>query len=461
MLKDVADSQPLKLAREFFLSDEKVKTWVASPQLQWPRIPVIRENPKANPGSSLYYAVRTGLHCLVKDRIESHRDGTQGAADRETPQATERETDGSASMTLHQYINDTGGTFGTPFLAASWKGDCDIVSLLLEHGANPDVYIRSQWNSSSALSMAAGMGHFAIVKLLLDKGADINDRPFQTSSSTGESTLVEGCVTTGSVEEELSKDNKKHKRDQSGKEVWIQPALDDTDWLASEQHLGTALCEAEIYGMMKAVNYILEKEALINLSQVCSGKTPLIAAVSRGRNDMVQILLNKEALIDGTDLQGRTPLWWACYGERANIARILLNHRANPNAPCMRQAHPMQRVGHRYTKRDEMIKLLLEFDADHLQFQDKEVKFLELQRRQEEKSLSSRERNKRQETFRSARTQTRDGFQLWSDSAIDVNGTKWITRERSASPRRHERYSRADTQTHEKITSRIHFSEGH
>ncbi|KAI9891067.1 MAG: hypothetical protein M1814_003418 [Vezdaea aestivalis] len=71
-----------------------------------------------------------------------------------------------------ELLNLKGGKFSFSLLAASIGGHEAVVKLLLDKGA--DIHAKEDNNGWTALVGAAWNGHEAIVKLLLDKGADVN-----------------------------------------------------------------------------------------------------------------------------------------------------------------------------------------------------------------------------------------------------------------------------------------------
>ncbi|CAE7837190.1 kidins220b [Symbiodinium sp. CCMP2592] len=58
-------------------------------------------------------------------------------------------------------------------------------------------------------------------------------------------------------------------------------------------------------------------------------QTALVAAASRGRADVVRILLDRKAAVDASDANGWTGLMHAIHGQRAEVARYLLQARAD------------------------------------------------------------------------------------------------------------------------------------
>ena len=73
---------------------------------------------------------------------------------------------------------DTVDTLGNPALyyaiiAMEAGGSIDMVAMLLNNGADPDVL---DSNGKAPLALAAKNGHLEVVQLLLDAGADVNTK---------------------------------------------------------------------------------------------------------------------------------------------------------------------------------------------------------------------------------------------------------------------------------------------
>lgn len=58
----------------------------------------------------------------------------------------------------------------TPFFVACYKGNANIVKILIEKGAD----VNESHYKFSALYMACANGHNRVVRILLDRGADLN-----------------------------------------------------------------------------------------------------------------------------------------------------------------------------------------------------------------------------------------------------------------------------------------------
>ncbi|KAI9451379.1 hypothetical protein BJY52DRAFT_1175085 [Lactarius psammicola] len=88
-------------------------------------------------------------------------------------------------------VNARGGNYGTPLNAAFVKGEVEIARILLKNGANINTLDDV---GTSSLHRAAEFGHSAVVKLLLERQADINvltlgdlaETPLHSAASAGE-----------------------------------------------------------------------------------------------------------------------------------------------------------------------------------------------------------------------------------------------------------------------------------
>lgn len=94
------------------------------------------------------------------------------------------------------------------------------------------------------------------------------------------------------------------------------------------------------------------------------GSTLLIAAVTLGRSEMVETLIRYGADVNVGARMDMTPLHWAARRDQVDIARVLLENGANPNAlgGPERDITPMAVAANRANR--EMIHLLAEFGGE-------------------------------------------------------------------------------------------------
>lgn len=293
-------------AIDLFSSTEKIRNWKDLYDLD-----VDIANRKTAPefeGSPFYYAVLTGLEKLVRLLIEMN---TSRSQQKIRGDCVELENHNVAkalgSSDTQKFVNAVGGRFHTPLHVAAWMGKQEIVELLLEQDADPNIYGRGK--GGSALSAAAHGGFFKIVELLLSRGADVHEG-LSGSWENYQHTVLEDDDTPESV---------------FG--PFIDPPSNVVDRRAKGQGRETALFKAVSHDHAETVNLLLDRGAMPNTRNGKGGRTALHEACYRGRTDIVQILLNKGALVTKSDMRGRTPLMQACLGmepDNKELVRILL-----------------------------------------------------------------------------------------------------------------------------------------
>jgi ankyrin repeat protein len=96
-------------------------------------------------------------------------------------------------------VNAPGIEGETPLMTASRAGNVPVVRVLLGHGA--DVNAREAWRGQTALMYAAGESHSEVMRELIDHGAQVNDRDRtvkwerQTTAEPREKWLPTGSLT--------------------------------------------------------------------------------------------------------------------------------------------------------------------------------------------------------------------------------------------------------------------------
>ena len=152
----------------------------------------------------------------------------------------------------------------TALLTAATKGQLDVVKLLINKGA--DINARGK-SDKTALTVAASAGRWDMVKYLVEKGADIN--------ATGE--------------------NDK-----------------------------TALMVAANAGRWDMVKYLVEKGANVNTTGE-NDKTALMVAADKGQLDVVRFLVEKGADVNAKNQNGKTALMITSHPE---VSAFLRQHGA-------------------------------------------------------------------------------------------------------------------------------------
>lgn len=226
----------------------------------------------------------------------------------------------------------------TPLSFAAETGDFAAVRLLLEKGAQLEI---ADQDGLTPLLWAADNGHVAIVLLLLDKGARIE----ATDQIYGRTPLSWAAS--------------------KGHQAVVKLLLDrDADVDAADNSRRTPLSWAASRGHEATVRLLMQYGADIERADPKYGRTPLSWAVVRGHEAVAKLLLDRGVNVDAADLEhGRTPLSWAAENGHTAILHLLLSHGANIEATdrALKQT-PLSFAaenGH-----DEIVRTLLEYGTD-------------------------------------------------------------------------------------------------
>ncbi|HYZ74395.1 MAG TPA: ankyrin repeat domain-containing protein, partial [Chthoniobacterales bacterium] len=168
---------------------------------------------------------------------------------------------------------NTPNTAGyTGLMAAAERGRVDIVKLLLDHKADPNVAGR---DAGTALMLAAENNQPEIVKLLLDRGADPNRQ-----DHNGWTALLKAAY--------------------QGNAKCIEILASHT-----KLELDRALLVATLMERKDAVKVLLDNGAEVDF-RASDGRTPLILAAGKGNKEIVELLLRAGADASLTDQSGQT-----------------------------------------------------------------------------------------------------------------------------------------------------------
>ena len=165
---------------------------------------------------------------------------------------------------------------------AVWTGNIELVKMLLEKKA--DVNARKT-DGATPLFLAAIRGHTEIVKLLLDYKADVNrglpdgDTPLHTAAWNGHPEVVKILL-------ENKADVNARKRP-------------DGD---------TPLHAAAWNGHLEVVKILLEKKADVNARKCPDGATALYLATGRNHTEIVKVIVDNQADVNASLDDGDKPL---------------------------------------------------------------------------------------------------------------------------------------------------------
>ncbi len=189
---------------------------------------------------------------------------------------------------------------------AAEKGHMDIVKLFLDKGADVNAI---DTRGGTALIFTAYSGHLDVIKLLFDKGADVNAK----SSDGLTALMLASCA---------------------GNQDIVRMLLDKGAKINEQTITGNcALLLASSKGAWSVVKLLLEKGANSNSISTVSYETALKFASIAGQLDIVTLLLDKGAEIHAQDSAGQNALLHACGAQKWDIAKLLLEKGAHVNAP--------------------------------------------------------------------------------------------------------------------------------
>ena len=222
-----------------------------------------------------------------------------------------------------------GMTFNgyTALMFASFEGHLDVVQILLQAKAKPDL---QNENGETALYAAALKGYPDIVQLLLEYGADpnISNRYGETAIHAAASGLniltviARGDTTSMEVVNTLTaliSCNYEHYL-KTMKLLIVQPNIK-----INETNLSgvTMLMQASVIGNAQIIELLLQAGADPNISI----KTPIDKPILT----IPETLFRNESHVVGNEAIGRTALMLACECGHLEVVQLLLKANANPN----------------------------------------------------------------------------------------------------------------------------------
>ncbi|ENH68003.1 Ankyrin repeat domain-containing protein 50 [Fusarium oxysporum f. sp. cubense race 1] len=232
------------------------------------------------------------------------------------------------------------------------------------HGICRDVNISQQLHSW------IGTGHIDMVRILVDRGVDINApdansrTPLHLSATIGNMEMARVLCEGGAVIETTSESGHTplHVAAMKGHTEVAELLLEKGADIEASDNFGgfTPLGFAASMNHSAVTRLLLDKGANVEATDQ-SGCTPLISAARSGSEAVSKLLLQHGVHIEATDKSGRTPLIWAAVAGSEGVVKHLIYHGANVNASEYSGFTPLRMSkikGH-----DAVGKLLLEAGA--------------------------------------------------------------------------------------------------
>jgi uncharacterized protein (TIGR03067 family) len=221
-----------------------------------------------------------------------------------------------------------------------WPRWRNVVELLLERGANVN---ERAFGGMTLLHLAASVGLTDAAGLLIAHGADVNAKgdKGQTPLHMAIDEFPPGfdIDKKGTVKLLIAKGADVNAKDRDGgTALWYAQEAGQTDIAevlrkhgAKEEAPKISLHRIVTKGNVKQVQSLLAKGADINKKNK-QGETPLYVAVKRDDKAMVEFLVAEGADIDAKNKDGQTPLHIAARQGHKYVAALLIERGAHPNA---------------------------------------------------------------------------------------------------------------------------------
>ena len=171
----------------------------------------------------------------------------------------------------------------SPLILAARHGYKDLVTLLLDRGADVNARSSSDRRGTSALDEAATDGRMELVQLLLDRGAEIKHQ-------TRGFTALHKAAVNGRIEV---------------MKLLLQKGAQAE---ALETSCTTALHKAAMVGATSSVKFLLSHGFNIEARSSAEGNTPLLEAAKSGSTGTAEMLLDSGADVNARNNNGETAL---------------------------------------------------------------------------------------------------------------------------------------------------------
>ncbi|KAG8531785.1 uncharacterized protein KY384_003421 [Bacidia gigantensis] len=272
----------------------------------------------------------------------------------------------------------------------------DVVRLLIDAGANIEA---TDSQNCTALHMACEKGNDEIVRLLLDKGANINAYALmendtftgadpEVKTGWGSTALQFACESDDEASVAIVKSLVNHGADLNARDLrqstaLFVAALNDSAAITKILIDSGAALEAMNNEGWRAIHWALRKienlNALIDAGAdidavIAGGGTCLHGACNLGLDGTCDLLLDKGASLDVIDNIGRTPLAPAIINEHVHIVSRLLDRGAGLSIPDKNGHSALHHAVFSATQSDDAIRETLDTSNSETNLENTDVK---------------------------------------------------------------------------------------
>ncbi|GAB9468555.1 Serine/threonine-protein phosphatase 6 regulatory ankyrin repeat subunit [Globisporangium polare] len=303
----------------------------------------------STPANELHAACRDGDEERVRALLLEHQQESQDSVDADKNPVQARDAEGA-----------------TPLLTASKSGHVAVVRLLLEHGAAVE---EADDEGRTALFYASREGRLEVVRFLLESQATVdkamsNGRtPLYASANRGHFEIVRELVDHHAGVDLASDDEVTplYIASQEGHAEVVRFLLRRHASVDKATVDGkSALHAASGEGHLEIVDLLLNHQATVNIA-TDDNLSPLLIAATNGHIGIVRLLLDRNAQVDMALYDGTTPLSTAARNGHADIVRMLLSRGAAANSSDNLGATPLYQASR--SAHLEIVSVLLKSNA--------------------------------------------------------------------------------------------------